>query len=218
MKVAKTLIKSLREFKKESILSPVLVSLEVTLECLIPLYMVTMLENIQKDNSLENILMYGGILLVMAAFSLVFGMLAGKYAATASAGFARNLRTDIYSRIQGFSFANIDKFSTSSLVTRMTTDVTNIQNAYMMIVRVAVRCPVMLVISLIIHERYPSAASHPLYTDMQKMLVYIGLCNRFPFSNILYLPVLHCLQVLLVESKVVRTIPQVVELLGCQAV
>lgn len=149
MKVAKTLIKSLREFKKESILSPVLVSLEVTLECLIPLYMVTMLENIQKDNSLENILMYGGILLVMAAFSLVFGMLAGNYAATASAGFARNLRTDIYSRIQGFSFANIDKFSTSSLVTRMTTDVTNIQNAYMMIVRVAVRCPVMLVISLI---------------------------------------------------------------------
>lgn len=149
MKVAKTLIKSLREFKKESILSPVLVSLEVTLECLIPLYMVTMLENIQKDNSLENILMYGGILLVMAAFSLVFGMLAGKYAATASAGFARNLRTDIYSRIQGFSFANIDKFSTSSLVTRMTTDVTNIQNAYMMIVRVAVRCPVMLIISLI---------------------------------------------------------------------
>lgn len=149
MKVAKTLIKSLREFKKESILSPVLVSLEVTLECLIPLYMVTMLENIQKDNSLENILMYGGILLVMAAFSLVFGMLAGKYAATASAGFARNLRTDIYSRIQGFSFANIDKFSTSSLVTRITTDVTNIQNAYMMIVRVAVRCPVMLVISLI---------------------------------------------------------------------
>lgn len=123
--------------------------MEVTLECLIPLYMVTMLENIQKDNSLENILMYGGILLVMAAFSLVFGMLAGKYAATASAGFARNLRTDIYSRIQGFSFANIDKFSTSSLVTRMTTDVTNIQNAYMMIVRVAVRCPVMLVISLI---------------------------------------------------------------------
>lgn len=86
MKVAKTLIKSLREFKKESILSPVLVSLEVALECLIPLYMVTMLENIQKDNSLENILMYGGILLVMAAFSLVFGMLAGKYAATASAG------------------------------------------------------------------------------------------------------------------------------------
>lgn len=149
MKVAKTLIKSLREFKKESILSPVLVSLEVALECLIPLYMVTMLENIQKDNSLENILMHGGILLVMAAFSLVFGMLAGKYAATASAGFARNLRTDIYSRIQGFSFANIDKFSTSSLVTRMTTDVTNIQNAYMMIVRVAVRCPVMLVISLI---------------------------------------------------------------------
>ena len=149
MNVVKTLIKSLRQYKKESVLSPVLVSLEVALECMIPLYMVTMLEKIQEDNSIENILLYGGILLVMAAFSLLFGMLAGRYAATASAGFSRNLRADIYARIQGFSFANIDKFSSSSLVTRLTTDITNIQNAYMMIVRVAVRCPVMLVISLI---------------------------------------------------------------------
>ena len=148
MNVVKTLIKSLRQYKKESVLSPVLVSIEVALECMIPLYMVTMLEKIQEDNSIENILLYGGILLVMAAFSLLFGMLAGRYAATASAGFSRNLRADVYARIQGFSFANIDKFSSSSLVTRLTTDITNIQNAYMMIVRVAVRCPVMLVISL----------------------------------------------------------------------
>ncbi len=149
MDIIKTLSKSIREFKKESILSPVLVTVEVVMECLIPLYMVTMLERIQEDNSIPNILMWGGILLVMAAVALVFGMLAGRYAAKASAGFARNLRSDIYSSIQGFSFANIDKFSPSSLVTRMTTDVTNIQNAFMMIIRVAVRSPIMLVVSVV---------------------------------------------------------------------
>ena len=147
--IVKTLSKSLREFKKESILSPILVTVEVAMECLIPLYMVTMLEKIQADNSIENILLYGGILLVMAAVSLVFGMLAGKYAAKAAAGFSRNLRSDIYASIQGFSFGNIDKFSPSSLVTRMTTDVINIQNAFMMIIRIAVRSPVMLIISVI---------------------------------------------------------------------
>lgn len=148
-KVIKTLTKSLREFKKEAILSPVLVTVEVVMECLIPLYMVTMLEKIQEDNSIENILFWGGMLLLMAAVSLLFGMLAGRYAAKASAGFSRNLRTDIYASIQGFSFANIDKFSPSSLVTRMTTDVVNIQNAFMMIIRIAVRSPIMLVVSVI---------------------------------------------------------------------
>ena len=122
----KTLAKS--QYKRETILSPVLVSLEVALECLIPLYMMDMLDSIADDNSLKNILTYGGILLAMSVFSLVFGMLAGKCAATASAGFATNLRSDIFDRIQGFSFANIDKFSVSSLVTRLTTDITNIQH------------------------------------------------------------------------------------------
>ena len=144
----KTLAKSIRQYKRESILSPVLVTLEVLLECMIPLYMSTMLKDITDKPTMSNILIYGAILLVMAAFSLLFGILAGKYAATASAGFARNLRHDIYYKIQDFSFANIDKFSTSSLVTRMTTDVTNIQMAYMMIVRVAFRCPVMMIVSL----------------------------------------------------------------------
>lgn len=146
----KTLAKSIRQYKRESILAPVLVCLEVALECLIPLYMIEMLDGIKSDPSIGNILTYGAILLVMAAFSLMFGMLAGKYAATASAGFARNLRHDIYYKIQDFSFANIDKFSTSSLVTRMTTDVTNIQMAYMMFVRIAFRSPVMIVFSLAI--------------------------------------------------------------------
>ena len=149
MNVIKTLTKSLREFRKETVLSPVLVSLEVVVECLIPLYMVTMLEKIEADNSIENILFWGGILLLMAAVSLLFGMLAGRYAAKASAGFSKNLRTDIYNSVQGFSFANIDKFSASSLVTRMTTDVVNIQNAFMMIIRIAVRSPIMLVVSVI---------------------------------------------------------------------
>ncbi len=144
----KTLAKSIRQYKRESILSPILVTLEVLLECLIPLYMSKMLEGIKQEPTMNNILIYGAILLVMAAFSLLFGMLAGKYAATASAGFARNLRHDIYYKIQDFSFSNIDKFSTSSLVTRMTTDVTNIQMAYMMIVRVAFRSPVMMIVSL----------------------------------------------------------------------
>lgn len=144
----KTLAKSIRQYKRESILSPVLVTLEVLLECMIPLYMSTMLKDITDEPTMSNILIYGAILLVMAAFSLLFGILAGKYAATASAGFARNLRHDIYYKIQDFSFANIDKFTTSSLVTRMTTDVTNIQMAYMMIVRVAFRCPVMMIVSL----------------------------------------------------------------------
>lgn len=144
----KTLAKSIRQYKRESILSPVLVTLEVLLECMIPLYMSTMLKDITNEPTMSNILIYGAILLVMAAFSLLFGILAGKYAATASAGFACNLRHDIYYKIQDFSFANIDKFSTSSLVTRMTTDVTNIQMAYMMIVRVAFRSPVMMIVSL----------------------------------------------------------------------
>lgn len=145
----KKLSRSIREYKKTSILSPLFVTLEVALECIIPLYMVTMLEAIKLDNSLKNIAFYGAILLLLAGFSLLFGILAGRFAATASAGFARNLRKDMYYKIQGFSFANIDRFSTSSLVTRMTTDVSNVQMAYMMIIRVAVRSPIMLVFSLI---------------------------------------------------------------------
>ena len=145
----KTLAKSIRQYKKTSVLSPVCVTFEVALECILPFYMTEMLDRIQLDNSLSNIIKWGAILLVFAALSLLFGMLAGKFSATASAGFARNLREDMYYRIQDFSFANIDKFSTSSLVTRMTTDVTNVQNAYMMLIRVAVRSPIMLVFSLV---------------------------------------------------------------------
>ena len=151
----KTLAKSIREYKTPSILSPIFVSFEVILECLMPLVIVWFLDaledwhTIEEGRVMEVILVYGGALLGMAVLSLAAGMLSGRFAARASAGFAKNLRKDMYYAIQDYSFANIDRFSTSSLVTRQTTDVTNVQMAYMMIIRVAIRCPFMLIFSLV---------------------------------------------------------------------
>ena len=153
--VVKTLSHSIREYKKPSILAPLFVALEVVCECLIPYIMTLLLGEIKSisesgdtSNLMQEILNYGLILILLALVSLTCGVLAGKFCATASSGFAKNLRNDIFSRIQGFSFSNIDKFSTSSLVTRLTTDVTNVEMSYMMIVRTAVRAPFMLVFSL----------------------------------------------------------------------
>ena len=153
--IVKTLSKSIREYKKSSILSPIFVSFEVILECLMPLVIVLFLDALESEETIaqgrlmEVILVYGGILIGMAVLSLICGMLSGRFAARASAGFAKNLRKDMYYAIQDYSFANIDRFSTSSLVTRQTTDVTNVQMAYMMIIRVAIRCPLMLIFSLV---------------------------------------------------------------------
>jgi len=151
--MVKTLAKSIREYKKPSILSPLFVSLEVVVECIMPLFIMKFIEEISSGahtNSLpmNTILFYGGILVLMSLISLAFGLLSGRYAASASAGFAKNLRKDMYYAIQDYSFSNIDKFSTSSLVTRLTTDITNVQMAYMMLIRVAIRCPLMLIFSL----------------------------------------------------------------------
>lgn len=153
--MVKTLAKSIREYKKPSILSPIFVSIEVILECLMPLVIMQFIAKINPSGTtsteevqMSTILIYGGILIAMAVLSLVTGMLSGRFAARASAGFAKNLRKDMYYAIQDYSFSNIDKFSTSSLVTRQTTDVTNVQMAYMMIIRVAIRCPLMLIFSL----------------------------------------------------------------------
>lgn len=152
----KTLAKCIREYKTSSILSPIFVSIEVILECLMPLVIMQFIAAISptgsastEDVQMSTILYYGGILIAMAVLSLVAGMLSGRFAARASAGFAKNLRKDMYYAIQDYSFANIDRFSTSSLVTRQTTDVTNVQMAYMMIIRVAIRCPLMLIFSLV---------------------------------------------------------------------
>ena len=145
----RTLMKSIREYKKPSLLAPILVSGEVVLECIIPFLIAKLVNEIKNGCSPDVILRYGLVLVVMAVLSLTFGALAGSACAKASCGFARNLRKDMFYRIQGYSFENIDKFSVSSLVTRLTTDITNVQFAYMMIVRTAIRCPLMLVFAFV---------------------------------------------------------------------
>ncbi len=145
----KTLYKSIREFKKPSILTIVIVSMEVVLECIIPFIVAGLITKIESGCDLDTIINYGGILVVMALLSLICGATAGKFCATASCGFARNLRKDMFDKIQTYSFENIDKFQSSSLVTRLTTDVTNVQHSYMMLIRTAIRSPFMLIFSFV---------------------------------------------------------------------
>ena len=145
----KTLMGSIREYKKTSILTPVLVSIEVIVECIIPFYIAKLINHIQDGTDMSLILKYGFMLIGLAFVSLFFGAMAGKTCATASCGFAKNLRHDLFYKVQEFSFTNIDKFSTSSLVTRLTTDISNVQMAYMMIIRIAVRSPMMFIFAMI---------------------------------------------------------------------
>ncbi len=139
------LLACVREYKKQALLSPIYIALEVILECIIPLITANLINEITAGCGMGVITRYGLILVVLALLSLSCGVLAGKSSATAAAGFAKNLRHDLFYRVQEFSFSNIDRFSTASLVTRLTTDVTNVQNAFMMIIRIAVRAPLMLV-------------------------------------------------------------------------
>lgn len=149
MNIIRVLKKSIREYKRDSILTPILVAFEALVECIIPLMVANLVNKMQNGCDLSVILKYGVILIIMACFSLLFGALAGITAANASAGFGKNLRKDLFMAVQNFSFENIDRFSASSLVTRMTTDVTNVQMAYMMIIRTVVRAPLMLIFSLV---------------------------------------------------------------------
>lgn len=144
----KRLLKSVREFKKDALLTPFFVVLEVVMEVIIPLIMALLIDKGIDGQDMAAIWKYGIILVLCAMLALVFGAAAGTFAARASTGFARNLRHDMYYNVQNFSFSNIDKFSTGSIVTRLTTDVTNVQNAFQMCTRIAVRCPVMLVFAL----------------------------------------------------------------------
>lgn len=137
--MVKRLMKSIREYRSVSIKAPIFVSLEVVMEVVIPLIMADLIDRGINGGNMPYILKTGLILVLAALMSLCFGALAGKYAAMASAGFAKNLRKDMYSHVQDYSFSNIDKFSTGGLVTRMTTDITNVQNAYQMVIRIAVR-------------------------------------------------------------------------------
>ena len=148
-KMIRELAKSIREYKKLSIITPILISLEVVIECTIPFITASLVNKIKNGCDLNTIIRYGAVLVIMAVLSLMFGAIAGSTAATASCGFAKNLRKDMFYSIQNYSFENIDKFMTSSLITRMTTDVTNVQNAYMMIIRTAIRSPLMLVFAFV---------------------------------------------------------------------
>lgn len=145
----KTLYRQIGQYKKVSALTPVFTALEVLTEILIPFVTAAIIDYGIEANNMKNVYIYGGIMLVLAFFSLLFGVMAGRLASTASTGFAANLRDGMYANIQNFSFSNIDKYSTAGLVTRMTTDVTNVQNAYQMMMRIAVRAPLMLVCSMV---------------------------------------------------------------------
>ncbi len=145
----KKMLQSIREYKGASIRTAVFAGLEVLMEIIIPFFMADIIDKGIYGGNMNILLKLGLMMCICVVIGLFLGFCAGAEAATASAGFARNLRKDMYYRIQGFSFANIDRFSTASLVTRLTTDVTNIQNAYMMIIRIAVRAPLMIIFSLI---------------------------------------------------------------------
>ena len=144
----KRLLESVREFKRDALLTPFFVVLEVVMEVIIPMVMALLIDKGIDGQDMAAIWKYGIILVLCAMLALVFGAAAGTFAARASTGFARNLRHDMYYNVQNFSFSNIDKFSTGSIVTRLTTDVTTVQNAFQMCTRIAVRCPVMLVFAL----------------------------------------------------------------------
>ena len=166
----KRLLQCLREYKRATILTPIFMVGEVTCECIIPLLTAKLINGIQAGCTMEFITNYGLALLAMALLSLGFGALSGVFCATASAGYARNLRHDLFYHVQDFSFANIDRFSTSSLVTRLTTDVTNVQMAFMMIIRTAVRAPLMLIfavsMSISVGKRLGGGLSLMIYKAM----------------------------------------------------
>ena len=147
----KTLLKSVRQYKIPSLITPIFMVIEAFCECLIPFFMAEMINEdvLSKPNAMQTILLYGGILLGLAICSLTSGVLAGRFAAKASCGFASNLRHDLFYRVQKFSFGNVDKFSTSSLVTRLTTDVTNVQQSYQMCLRIAIRVPLQFIFAII---------------------------------------------------------------------
>ena len=144
----KTLAAQIKEFKRDSILTPVFMILEVLMETLIPFLMASIIDNGVNKGDIHHIYVVGAFMVVAACFSLFAGIMGGKYGARASTGFARNLRKSMFENIQTFSFANIDKYSTAGLVTRMTTDVTNLQNAYQMILRMCTRAPASLICAM----------------------------------------------------------------------
>jgi ATP-binding cassette subfamily B protein len=175
----KKLASCIREYKKDSILTPVFVAFEVIMECIIPYLIAKLVNRIQDGCGIDVIAKYGIVLFIMACLSLTFGALSGYFCAKASCGFAKNLRHDLFYKVQGFSFKNIDKFSTSSLITRLTTDVTNIQNAYMMIIRIAVRCPFMLIFALVMSVAMSPSLAMTYLLVVPVLVIGLGLIIKF---------------------------------------
>ena len=177
--IIKTLSKSIREYKRDTILSPIAISLEVVMEVLIPTFMAYLIDQGIDKGDMGNVLKIGGILVVLCAISLAGGTLSAKFGAQASCGFAKNLRHDMYYKVQDYSFSNIDKFSTASLVTRMTTDVTNVQNAYQMIIRIAVRAPLMMIFSLVMAIGIKPSLSAVFLIVVPILVVGLSLIIKF---------------------------------------
>ncbi len=177
--MVKTLAKCVREYKVASIITPVFIIFEVILEVLIPYLMASLIDNGVEKGDMDYIWKLGLTLALVAFASLVFSALAGKYAAVASAGFAKNLRHDMFYKIQSFSFGNIDKFSAASLVTRMTTDVTNIQNSYQMILRMAFRAPCMMIFAMIMSFRVNAALSWIFVIFIPIIALALGIIIKF---------------------------------------
>jgi len=181
----KRLLKSVREYKKASILSPVLVSCEVVMEVLMPLLMSKLIDNGIKQKNMNYVWVMGTLLLVCMFISMAFGALSGREAAKASAGFAKNLRHDMFHNLQKFSFSNIDKFKTSSIITRLTTDVTNVQNAYQMVIRIAVRAPIMLIFAMC--ASFYINAKVALILLLIAPILMIGLVIIFRFAHPIFI-------------------------------
>lgn len=176
--MVKRLLKSVREFKKDALLTPFFVVLEVVMEVIIPMVMALLIDKGIDGQDMAAIWKYGIILVLCAMLALVFGAAAGTFAARASTGFARNLRHDMYYNVQNFSFSNIDKFSTGSIVTRLTTDVTNVQNAFQMCTRIAVRCPVMLVFALFMAMKINSRMALVFLAVLPILAIGMGILTK----------------------------------------
>jgi len=172
----KTLASQVKEYKKASIITPIFVTFEVIMELLIPLLMSTLIDNGISTGNMKHVFIVGGVMVVIAGLSLLFGVLSGKSAALASTGFAKNLRKSMYENIQSFSFSNIDKYSTAGLVTRMTT---NVQNSYQMILRMCFRAPMMLIFALIMSF----TISKKLSSLFLVAIVFLGICLALIISN-----------------------------------
>ena len=175
----KSILAQVKQYKRDSILTPIFTALEVLMEVLLPYATALIIDQGIQQSDFNKVLLYGGLMLVMASLSLTFGALAGKYGASASSGLACNLRQAIYDNIQRFSFSNIDKFSTAGLITRMTTDVTNVQNAYQMCLRIAVRAPLMLVSSMVMSFIISPRLSSMFLIAIFFLAVVLGLIMIF---------------------------------------